>query len=140
MMRTFLAALFVGYPLLIGATCLAATIEPVQGELSINQGEGFEKINGRIDASVGDSVMVSPNGSAIVSYPDGCQVNVQPGAVTTIAPISPCAAGSYALDQNQSYSVAPTLVFGAAAVGTLGVIGYEISQSAKAPPPQPASP
>ena len=47
MMRTFLAALFVGYPLLIGATCLAATIEPVQGELSINQGEGFEKINGR---------------------------------------------------------------------------------------------
>jgi len=41
-------------------------------------------------------VMVGPGGSATVVYEDGCKVDVRPGAVTTIAPLSPCAAGSNA--------------------------------------------
>ncbi len=76
----------------------AATVQPVQGDLSINQGQGFQKVNGRVEAKVGDSVMVSPGGSATVSYADGCKVDVKPGAVVTIAPLSPCASGSYAAD------------------------------------------
>ncbi len=89
---SFLATLF------FGMASWAATLEPVQGDLSINQGQGFQTVNGRIDAKVGDSVMVSPQGSATLSYPDGCKVNVQPGAVMTVAPLSPCASGSYAAD------------------------------------------
>jgi hypothetical protein len=37
-----------------------------------------------------------PGGAVTVTYDDGCKVSVQPGAVTTIAPLSPCAAGSNA--------------------------------------------
>jgi hypothetical protein len=33
---------------------------------------------------------------ATVVYDDGCKVDVQPGAVTSIAALSPCAAGAYA--------------------------------------------
>ena len=40
--------------------------------------------------------MVGPNGSAVIAYNDGCTVNVEPGTVKTIAPLSPCASGSAA--------------------------------------------
>ncbi len=52
----------------VGALCLAtllstsswaASIEPGQGSLTINQGQGFQPVNNRIDANVGDSVMVA---------------------------------------------------------------------------------
>src|SRR5208282_1311118 len=82
--------------MLLSSSTWAATIEPGQGNLAINQGQGFQPVNSRIDANVGDSVMVGPNGAATVVYGDGCTVNVQPGAVTTVAPLSPCASGSYA--------------------------------------------
>jgi hypothetical protein len=84
--------------MLLTSSTWAATLEPVQGGLSINQGKGFQPVNNRIDANVGDSVMVSPDGAATVIYGDGCRVKVQPGVVTTIAPLSPCASGSYAAD------------------------------------------
>ena len=138
MVRTLLAALFVGCPLLVASACLAATIEPVKGNLSINHGQGFEKVNGRVSAGVGDAVMVSPNGSAVVAYPDGCKVNVEPGAVITIAPISPCASGSFAQDQSHSPQLG-TYIVGAGVLGVLGSIGYEISQTTTTPP-RPASP
>ena len=86
--------------MLLSSSTWAATVEPGQGNLAINQGQGFQPVNNRIDANVGDSVMVGPNGAATVVYGDGCTVNVQPGAVTTIAPLSPCASGSYAQDNN----------------------------------------
>ncbi len=73
-------------------------IELGHGDLSINQGQGFKPINSRVEANVGDSIMVGPGGAGTVVYGDGCKVDVQPGAVTTIAPLSPCASGSYAQD------------------------------------------
>ena len=120
----------------VGAFCLAmllstsgwaATLEPGQGTLSINQGQGFQQVNGRIDANVGDSVMVAPGGSATVVYGDGCTVNVQPDSVTTIAPISPCAAGSYAQDGGGSLTGA--LIMGAAAGTAIGFGVYEATQT-----------
>lgn len=119
----------------VGAFCLAmllstsswaATVEPGQGGLTINQGQGFQPINSRVDANVGDSVMVAPGGSATVVYDDGCKVDVQPDAVTTIAPISPCASGSYAQD-NSNWTGA--LIMGAAAGTALGFGIYEATQT-----------
>lgn len=112
--------------MLLSSSSWAATIEPGQGSLTINQGEGFQPVNSRIDANVGDSVMVAPGGSATVVYGDGCTVDVQPGAITTIAPISPCASGSYADD---SGSMVGGLVIGAAAATAIGFGAYEASQS-----------
>jgi hypothetical protein len=117
-MRKFLGAACLGGWLFFPTGSWAANVQAVQGDLSINQGDGFVPINGRIDANVGDSLMVGPNGSATVSYPDGCQVNVQPGAVATIAPISPCASGSMAQDFNNPFG---TNLMPFAVGATLGV-------------------
>lgn len=53
----------------VGALCLAtllstsswaASIEPGQGSLTINQGQGFQPVNNRIDANVGDLSWLRP--------------------------------------------------------------------------------
>jgi hypothetical protein len=149
MMRPFLAASLAGCCLIVAGPCLAATVEPVQGQLSVNHGQGFVKVDGRIDANVGDAVMVSPNGSAVVSYPDGCKIDVQPGAVMTIAPISPCASGSYAAELPVTAPVAapvaapvdPYLVVaGAGVLAAIGVGIYEVTRPSPLAPLAPASP
>jgi hypothetical protein len=110
-MRAFFATFVLGGVVFYGAASWAATgatLEPVQGDLWINHGKGFEKVDKRLEAKVGDSVMVSPGGIGKVTYADGCQANVKPGTVTTIAPLSPCASGSLAADMNPPiYTKAP---------------------------------
>jgi len=115
--------------MLLSSSTWAASLQPGQGSLVINQGQGFQPVNTRIDANVGDSVMVSPGGSATVTYDDGCSVNVEPGSVATIAPISPCAAGSYAAtsDDNTNYVVGGLI--GAAALTGIAVGAYAASTS-----------
>jgi hypothetical protein len=109
----------IGCAFVLASAAGAATIEPVQGNLSLNQGQGFQPVNSRVNANVGDTVMVGPGGAAAVTYPDGCKVPVQPGTVTSIAPLSPCASGSRADDNNNLY------LLGAAAVG-FGLAGFGI--------------
>ena len=104
----------------------AATLQPGQGNLTINQGQGFQPVNNRIDANVGDSVMVGPGGSATVVYDDGCKVNVEPGTVATIGPLSPCASGSNAEDYGVNWG-AVGLGFAAAALTGVGI--YEATKS-----------
>ena len=84
--------------MLVASPSWAAMIEPGYGELTINQGQGFTPVTSRTSANVGDTVMVGAAGNAAIVYDDGCRVPVQPGAVATIAPLSPCASGSYAAD------------------------------------------
>lgn len=122
---------------LVSAASWAATIEPGQGDLSINQGQGYERVDGRVSANVGDTVMVSPGGSAKVSYADGCQVSVQPGSVMTIAPLSPCASGSLAQDGGLNYGA--LLMLGAFGVG-IGFAAYGFTQAKSTSPTSPASP
>lgn len=112
--------------MLLSGSAWAATLQPGQGTLSVNQGQGFQPVNNRIDANVGDSVMVGPNGSATVVYDDGCTVDVQPGSVTTIAPLSPCASGSNAQSNDTNWAGMAML---AGAAGVAGFAGYEASQS-----------
>jgi hypothetical protein len=125
--RSLFCAAVIGSALLMtglmAGASWAATVEPVQGNLSVNQGQGFQPVNSRVNANVGDSVMVSPGGAAAVTYADGCKVQVQPGTVTTIAPLSPCASGSLADDSNSN---AYMIGAGVAAAGAVGFGLYEI--------------
>jgi hypothetical protein len=97
--------------------------------------------------------MVGPGGAATLTYDDGCTVTVQPGSVTTIAPLSPCAAGSYAQQtgNNQNgygqpgYDNGPDwggIALGGAAIGLAGFGGYEAFKKTSngAPPIAPVSP
>jgi hypothetical protein len=127
--------------MLLSSSTWAATIVPGQGDLAINQGSGFQPVNSRVDANVGDSIMVGPGGTATVAYSDGCTVTVQPGAVTTVDPISPCASGSYAQDyrdRDRDFN------WGAVALGVIaaGLLGLGIYAAVKSPTNNstPASP
>ena len=89
--RPLLGALSITCAVLVASPSWAAIVEPGYGDLTINQGHGFKPVPSRVNANVGNSVMVAPGGAATVVYEDGCKVDVRPGAVTTIAPLSPCA-------------------------------------------------
>jgi hypothetical protein len=127
--RHLLSAISIGCAVFVGSPCWAATVEPGQGDLSINRGEGFKPINSRVDANVGDLVMVGPGGAATIVYDDRCKVNVQPGAVVTIAPLSPCASGY----------LGPTIV-GVLAAGALAAGIWKATQSNGTTTPTPVSP
>jgi hypothetical protein len=129
------SGLCIGCAILIASPSWAATVVPAAGDLTINQGQGFKLIKGGMNANVGDSVMVGPGGAATVVYEDGCKVNVQPGAVATIAPLSPCASGSNAEDQQWTPAA---IGFWALWLGGLSFIIYEITQ-AHGQPTHPAS-
>jgi len=127
--RPLAGAFCFGFAVLLASSTWAATLEPGQGDLSVNQGQGFQPVNSRVDAKVGDSVMVSPGGTATLTYDDGCTVTVQPGSVATVAPLSPCASGSYAQTNGDGTGGLGGLVVGAAAAGLLGLGIYEVSKS-----------
>ena len=123
--------------LLVSSACFGAKIEPVQGSFYLNQGQGFQPVNGPVEAKIGDAIMVSPGAMAVVLYPDGCKVSVQPGAVTTITSASPCTNpfGPNAQNPNPTYAQeAPPnytmAVVGAAVLGAagLGVGIYALSK------------
>jgi hypothetical protein len=75
---------------MVAGTCAAATIEPIRGEVYVNHGGGFVRVAAGETANEGDSVMVSPNGSATVMYSDRCTVTVRPGMVIRITRDPPC--------------------------------------------------
>jgi hypothetical protein len=100
----------------------AAIVQVQSGSASINNGQGFTRVSSGTYAAPGDSVMVGPNGSALLVYEDGCQQNIAPGAVVTISATSPCSgAGNGGGGQ-------PGLVLGAMAVAG-GVGGAVILSS-----------
>jgi hypothetical protein len=135
-MRFLLCVLCCSCAALIVSPSLAATVEPVQGALSINHGQGFEPVGSPMAAKAGDSVMVSPGGAATVVYDDGCKVDIQPGSVTTIAPLSPCASGSYAQNDDFGWGGVAMAV---AAGGLAGLGVYEATKSTSSSS-TPASP
>ena|ERR1700676_3376096 len=119
-----LRALSFGCAVLLSSSSWAATsatVEPAQGVVLVNTGNGFKQVKKSVKAKVGDSVMVSPDGAAKVAYADGCTVDVRPGAVMTIAALSPCAAGARADDndrQNYSWNAIGTAFAATAVIGT----------------------
>ena len=86
--------------LLVGSSAFAASLETsleeVRGEVSINRGDGFQRITGRTNPRAGDLLLASPGGSAKLVYSDGCPVRVTPGTVIRVAAKSPCKAMYYA--------------------------------------------
>src|SRR6476646_2216804 len=73
-----------------GSQALAATVNSMSGQVLLNRGDGYKVVAGSAQGAAGDTVVANPGGSAQIVYPDGCVVEVLPGAVTAIAAQSPC--------------------------------------------------
>jgi len=137
--RNLVRVLCIGCAMLIANPSWAITVEPGSGQLSINQGKGFKPVKHRINANVGDAVMVGPGGTATVVYDDGCKINVQPGAVITIESLSPCASASNAAQGSWVCDALQVCVFWVAYAVVGSIIGYQISQI-HGPTTKPSSP
>jgi hypothetical protein len=122
-MRFTLASIALLSGVALSLPSLAATVEPVEGQVSINRGNGFQRVAGAVQANVGDSVMASPNGSARIVYSDGCSVPVVPQGVITITAESPCKAFAQATPSGESPGLTPGQQFGVAAAIVVGTVG-----------------
>jgi hypothetical protein len=62
----------------------ATTVEVVQGQVSVNQGQGYKQVTAASAVSAGDQVMAAPGGRGKIVFADGCALDVYPGAVLTV--------------------------------------------------------
>ena len=136
-MRPFWYGACVASVFLVGGAAEAATVEPIRGELLITHGQGYHKVNSRIEANVGDALIVGPGGEAAVTYPDGCRVMVEPGSVVDITPLSPCGSRSYYPGEAQ-YQLGELAIGAAILGGATAFAIYEFTRPSSQP--KPASP
>lgn len=73
------------------ASALAATVNPLGGEVFIDRGNGYAAVQSATQGTAGDTVMVMAGSRAEVIYHDGCRQTVDVGAVVVIGETSPCA-------------------------------------------------
>jgi len=128
----------------ISSPTLAATVEVLQGQVSINQGQGYKQVAAASDVSTGDQVMAAPGSRGKIVYADGCAVDVYPGAVVTVPEkcYQPMRAGLEApVEEARPFPWVPVL--GAAAVigvGACAVSGCFENEEEGRRPPRPRSP
>ncbi len=93
MMRRVAVATAIG--LLLGGQAMAAEarLGAVSGSVMVNQGGRFVAATRGAVLQTGDRVMAT-NGSASLTYSDGCNVAVATRSMATVAAVSPCAGGS----------------------------------------------
>jgi hypothetical protein len=115
------AAIALGLGVLLSWPSVAATVEPIQGDVSINQGDGVFRpiLVGRLRATIGDAIMVRPGGRARIVYEDSCVVEVKPGVIATITGKSPCNPSDIKPVKPSEFSVSSVIAAGEAAVGTV---------------------
>lgn len=122
LMRCVVLAL-IGAMLFSGPT-FAATVNATQGQVLVNEGQGYRLVPGTVEAGPGATVVVNPGGNGIIVYPDGCKVPVEPGSVYTIAPDSPCQTGAIPTNPDQSASNANYYILGGVGLAGAGAGAY----------------
>lgn len=70
----------------------AATLSGVQGQVLVNQGNGFVQATPGMTISPGDMVLVQEGAAAQVTYPNGVIANVAPGGMFTVPAVPPVVA------------------------------------------------
>src|SRR6478752_9073583 len=100
----------------------AATVQVVQGQVSVNQGQGFKQVVAASAVSTGDRVMAAPGSRGRLVYADGCAVDVYPGAVVTVPEkcYQPMTAGLEAAPVAAAAPIPWVPILGAAAVIGVG--------------------
>ncbi|HEY5363995.1 MAG TPA: hypothetical protein VIJ49_07340 [Aestuariivirga sp.] len=69
------------------ADTLVAELHLIHGKVLVNNGKGY-RLSG--SAKAGDSILIGGNGSAILTFPGGCDVQLQPNQVYVVPVVAPC--------------------------------------------------
>jgi len=97
-------------------------LSDVSGQALVNRGSGYQLAANGMVLNPGDVVVVNPGGTAQISYPDGCTIPVQVGAIVTVTEISPCAMTTGAVQSEPSTGLSgTTLLLGAVVLGGVGI-------------------
>lgn len=139
-----------------GAAYAAPTVETLGGTVRVNQGKGFATLQGASAVKAGDTIMADPKGKGRLVYSDGCTVNVKPGALVTVAEVSPCSLNAQTSDDRDRKdgggfaltdpSTGLLIAGGAAAAGIGAAVALGSNGGSGTPgiipfiPPKPASP
>jgi hypothetical protein len=91
-MRLSTALIALGLVAVVGTPARAATVLSDHGHVLVNQGDGYRLVTQPTAVAPGHLVIVNPGGAGRVAYPDGCTVDIRPGAVYSVAQRSPCQA------------------------------------------------
>jgi hypothetical protein len=111
-------------------TLILTELHLIQGKVLVNSGKGY-RLSG--SANAGDSILIGDNSSAILTFPGGCDVQLQPNQVYIVPAVSPCVVAYVPPPQVVPPPPAPpptidptTAIIGAAVVGAaaLGAGAY----------------
>jgi len=91
-MRLGILAAVAATGILLSSAAHAATVTTSAQKVYVNSGGGYHVVKGTVTVKPGDTVMAGPNGSAAITWPDGCKSTVAPGAVVPVTDVSPCQA------------------------------------------------
>jgi len=80
-----------------------ATLTQIRGDVQVNQGSEFVAASEAMTLQPGDRVLTATDGSAHITFDDGCDLDAAPNTLITLPETSTCAGGAL-LAQN----VAPT--------------------------------
>ena len=91
MLRAALAALSL---LFVTSLAQATKAVPMDGQVLVNTGAGYRVIVDAVELKPGDSVIANFRSLGSLVYPDGCRVEVVPGSIAWVEPLSPCTAAA----------------------------------------------
>ncbi|MBS7539995.1 hypothetical protein [Ancylobacter lacus] len=112
-----------------------ASLVDVNGPVLVNTGNGFQQASAT-SLKAGDRVLVRNGGKAVLSYEDGCRVDLNVGTAVTVANASPCVSSTA---QISTPAIPTSVIIGGMAAGGIG-IGVAIAQSNDSSTSTPTSP
>lgn len=95
-----------------------ASATTVNGQVQVNQGERFVPLQPGQALRAGDRVMTMVDGSATLTFQDGCILNIKPENLITVS--ERCNDGVAALAPGNTQAVGSTATTGAGTSGALG--------------------
>ena len=76
---------------LFAASAQAAVLTNIQGQVSVNTGQGFKPAGPTVDVKPGDRIMTGQGGTAQIDYSETCITSVAADTVVIVQANPPCA-------------------------------------------------
>lgn len=111
----------------------AATLMQIRGDVLVDAGEGFVPVFEDVSLALGDRVMVTGAGQAVLSYGGGCSFPLQSPSMTTVEEIA-CAASTQGEQGNGGVLLGVT---GFSVLGNFAAMAFALADDDEETPVSP---